>query len=100
MLKQNGEFLVRVSQTTGNNDRQIIISLLVDSDSDLSIGMRHVIVHRMNGKYSVELGGPTFDTLLQLIDFYRVNSRPLIPSIESSIMVTPVSRQVRVLVVG
>uniref|UniRef100_A0AC35FLZ7 SH2 domain-containing protein n=1 Tax=Panagrolaimus sp. PS1159 TaxID=55785 RepID=A0AC35FLZ7_9BILA len=52
LLKNNGDFLVRVSQPRSSDaERQIIISLMVDKDADQQIGLRHIVVRKQMGKY-------------------------------------------------
>uniref|UniRef100_A0AC35FDI4 SH2 domain-containing protein n=1 Tax=Panagrolaimus sp. PS1159 TaxID=55785 RepID=A0AC35FDI4_9BILA len=50
-LKNNGDFLVRISQLhTGDTERQIIISLMVEKDAG-DLGLKHFVIRKQKGKY-------------------------------------------------
>uniref|UniRef100_A0A914Z5H0 Tyrosine-protein kinase n=1 Tax=Panagrolaimus superbus TaxID=310955 RepID=A0A914Z5H0_9BILA len=93
LLKNNGDFLVRVSQPRSNDvGRQIIISLLVDKDAETNIGLRHIVVRKQMGKYQVE-ESPRFDLIQHLIDHFMKSGKPISPTVGNTVLVTPIGRQ-------
>uniref|UniRef100_A0A914P044 Tyrosine-protein kinase n=1 Tax=Panagrolaimus davidi TaxID=227884 RepID=A0A914P044_9BILA len=100
LLKNNGDFLVRVSQPRSSDaERQIIISLMVDKDADQQIGLRHIVVQNKNSKTLLNITfflaeeSPRFDLIQNLVDHFFKNGKPISPTIGNTILVTPIGRQ-------
>uniref|UniRef100_A0A914QBT6 Tyrosine-protein kinase n=1 Tax=Panagrolaimus davidi TaxID=227884 RepID=A0A914QBT6_9BILA len=93
LLKNNGDFLVRVSQPRQNDaERQIIISVMADKDAGHQIGVRHIVVRKQMGKYQVE-EPHRFDLMQDLIDHFVKSKTPVLSNVSTTILVTPIGRQ-------
>uniref|UniRef100_A0A0R3RX84 SH2 domain-containing protein n=1 Tax=Elaeophora elaphi TaxID=1147741 RepID=A0A0R3RX84_9BILA len=67
LLIDEGDFLVRSSETAPNQPRQVIISILVDKPSGI---VRHIVVQQnVQGKFLTDANA-SFDSVPDLIQFY------------------------------
>uniref|UniRef100_A0A915PMP7 Tyrosine-protein kinase n=1 Tax=Setaria digitata TaxID=48799 RepID=A0A915PMP7_9BILA len=89
LLIQEGDFLVRTSETTPNQPRQIIISILVEKKGAI---MRHIVVQQnMYGKYITDARA-SFNSVPELIQFYRNSGEPILSMVPNTILKRAVAR--------
>uniref|UniRef100_A0A7E4VJK8 Tyrosine-protein kinase n=1 Tax=Panagrellus redivivus TaxID=6233 RepID=A0A7E4VJK8_PANRE len=90
MLKNNGDFVLRVSEPRPGDERTLIISMMAHEDKEEN-GIKHFVIRRANNKYIVEKYG--FNTVQEMINHHVSKGESLTSKDNEAIIRTPVTRQ-------
>ncbi|KAL3990832.1 Protein tyrosine kinase family protein [Acanthocheilonema viteae] len=89
LLINEGDFLVRSSETAPNQPRQIIISVLVEKVGRI---VRHIVVQQnAHGKFLTDANA-SFDCVPDLIRFYLNYGEPILSTIPNAILKRAITR--------
>ncbi|VDM97315.1 unnamed protein product [Thelazia callipaeda] len=88
LLVEEGDFLIRTSETAPNQTRQIIISILVEKRTSI---VKHVVVQQTHGKFLTDAQA-SFSSVPQLIRFYLKSGEPILSKLPSTVLRRAVSR--------
>ncbi|CAG9537374.1 unnamed protein product, partial [Cercopithifilaria johnstoni] len=89
LLVNEGDFLVRTSETAPNQPRQIIISVFVGKASG---NVRHIVVQQnAYGKFLTNANA-SFDSVTDLIQFYLNYGEPILNTVPNSILKRAITR--------
>uniref|UniRef100_A0A914ZR39 Tyrosine-protein kinase n=3 Tax=Parascaris univalens TaxID=6257 RepID=A0A914ZR39_PARUN len=96
LLANVGDYMIRLSQPKPTDPREVIISVRVTQGSD-PLAVRHVIIKRKKVEdvmhwYALE--DFSFPSLDDLISYYVSSQQPINPQVLTSVLKTPVKRQV------
>ncbi|EJW84650.1 protein kinase domain-containing protein [Wuchereria bancrofti] len=89
LLVNEGDFLVRSSETAPNQPRQVIISILVEKRGAI---LRHIVVQQnVYGKYVTDARA-SFDSVPELIQFYQKCGEPVLNTVPNAILKRAITR--------
>ncbi|KAK6113236.1 Protein tyrosine kinase family protein [Brugia pahangi] len=89
LLINEGDFLVRSSETAPNQPRQVIISILVEKRGAI---LRHIVVQQnAYGKYVTDARA-SFDSVPELIQFYQKCGEPVLSTVPKAVLKRAITR--------
>uniref|UniRef100_F1L167 Tyrosine-protein kinase n=1 Tax=Ascaris suum TaxID=6253 RepID=F1L167_ASCSU len=95
MLKEVGDFILRLTQPKPGDPRELVISVRASMEPS-SLSIRHVILTRKvrNGGFDwIAIEDEKYSSLKELINDYVTSGRPINPEYKTSILIRGIKRQ-------
>ncbi|VDM95424.1 unnamed protein product [Thelazia callipaeda] len=96
ILREIGDFLVRVSQPRPTDPREVIISVRISKDQSPQ-SVRHVIVKKQKLPKGnivwIAIEAIKFTSFFDLIEYYKKKGHPINPDLDKSVLVKGIKRQ-------
>ncbi|CAD6199157.1 unnamed protein product [Caenorhabditis auriculariae] len=81
MLRNNGDFLVRVTEPVVGSPRQYVLSVMWNKDLDENHAVKHFLIAYMGQKYSIEKY--SFDSIAQMVEHHLITKESITKATES-----------------